>query len=102
MDSLDGATILALRRALKRINQELDQYWELNDELIRKTGKTELKQEDPEFLEVAKKLFEAQQAEVELGITPCLTVEDCRKLKLTVGEVDTIENLGILKEGTDG
>lgn len=117
----DGRRVIRVRRTLRKINDELQEYGNAVDAYINEHGKTgeeyaalvgvslkSLRDEYgqgieqqkmvgpamPEYPDYVRYVSEMRSAEVDLEIPKCLSIEDFDEI--SAAEIDQLESIGIL------
>ena len=95
--AVDGETFLKLKRLVKKMIGELDEYEKAKNECIKKTGKDSVGPADPGFADVVKFIADMEKSEVDIKVEPILTDADMLAMRLSIAEQDALERLGMVK-----
>src|SRR6056297_2625458 len=99
---VDGKRALKLRKAIKKLGEELETFDEAKNEKIRELGEEDeqgniqITPGTDAYNEVMQYLNEMTTSEID-DPEPILTEDDLETLDLSVQEIDQIEALGLLK-----
>lgn len=92
-----GNRAIQLRRLITKINAEIKTFDDIKNEYIRATGKEEIKPGDPEYIEVATRLSEAAEAEVDVEVIPLIEEADLDGIEISAKEIDGLIAIGLLR-----
>jgi hypothetical protein len=94
----DGAMALRFAKSLKPFVEEVDEYYKLRDQFVMETGKTEVRPGDPEYAEIARKLAQALEVDVDVKPTYKFKEGQFAGIELTVEAAQLIASLGLLED----
>jgi len=96
----DGLRAYKLRKELAALESELKIFGSIVDDAIKATGKTEITENDPDFIKVNEIINEAGKADIP-DPTPYIKESDLEGVDASAAEIDAIIKLGLLKEADE-